>query len=184
MLQASVLFILLLMTAPLAAQSIDPALSTHLDESSSAFIIAVLDPECPISQKYTRTLNDLASAYEKRGVTVWGIVSVRNIRQVEIDSFSVHYQLQFRCLPDAKLNVAASLEASVTPEVFLLDKDHNVVYSGAIDDWFFDLGRSKRKPTTHFLADAIENYLRGEPLKIKWTEPVGCRISYQKPRPE
>lgn len=155
-----------------------PTLKKMLDQTADVHAVTFLDPECPISQKYTKTLNDLAERHGAR-VKFYGFIPVQGISEQEISNFREYYQIRFHCVRDVKLQVAKNLKATVTPEVFLLDNNLNVVYSGAIDDWYFDFGKARAQPTQHFLADAIEKHLSSKPITVLKTAPVGCSIGYR-----
>src|SRR5688500_13089759 len=135
----------LIVSFPLTAQNLRPEFRARLDDKARLHVLTFLDPECPVSQKYTNTLNRLAEKYEGQTIRFYVIISVQGTNKIQIDSFMLDYRIRFNCFADNRLEAARSLNATLTPEVFLLDKNYVVIYSGAIDDWFFDLGRSKRK---------------------------------------
>ena len=162
------------------AQSAYPQLKNVCQHEAQLHVIVFLDPECPISQKYTHTLNELISAYHDKNIRFYGIISVQRVQSAEISEFVNTYGLKLTCVNDSALTVAAALRASVTPEVFLLAKDLDIIYSGAIDDWYYDLGKSSRKARTPYLRQAINAYLNDKPIQRKRTEPIGCKISYTK----
>lgn len=149
-----------------------------LDRDAMVHVVVFLDPECPISQKYTATLRAMAGKYSRHGVAFYGSMSVRGINGDEIREFEQYYRPGIKCYADAELRVASSLTASVTPEAFVLDQDMQVLYSGAIDDWYYDLGKARRNPNRHFLSDAINAVLAGEKPRVARTEAVGCQISF------
>lgn len=138
-----------------------------------------LDPECPISQKYTRSIQQIAEQFDAEDVEFYVIISVKGIKRKGIKAFKRYYQFPINCFPDPKLEIARALGATVTPEVFLFNATLETVYSGAIDDWYYDLGKARREPTAHFLIDAINSVLRNEPVAVARTEAVGCQISYR-----
>jgi hypothetical protein len=69
------------------------------------------------------------------------------------------------------------LQATVTPQVVLIDSVGNLVYKGAIDDWIVGLGKKKEKITMHYAADAIKQYLQLMPVTVKSTKAYGCKIN-------
>ena len=68
------------------------------------------------------------------------------------------------------------LDAKVTPECFLLDKDLKIIYQGLIDDWIKELGRKGQQINNSYLDDAIINYLNRDSVKIIKTTAIGCII--------
>jgi hypothetical protein len=70
----------------------------------------------------------------------------------------------------------AEVGATVTPEAAVFDGNWNIVYRGRINDQFEDFGKSREKPTTHDLRDAIEATLTGRKIAEPNTKAVGCYI--------
>lgn len=143
------------------------------DKTMSAIVF--LGTDCPISRQYTRTLSNLSRRYpEVRFVglfTKWS--KTKNIRQ-----FCSTYRLPFEVYKDHKHQLAKKLGAMVMPEVFLLAPNGEVLYSGAIDNWFFALGKHREEATEHYLEAAIQAALQHQPAPIRRTEPVGCVLEY------
>ncbi|HZL88869.1 MAG TPA: thioredoxin family protein [Pirellulaceae bacterium] len=78
---------------------------------------------------------------------------------------------------DEKSSLANALGARRTPEFFVLDKDRNVVYMGAIDD-SPDGQNVKQK----YVSDAVAAVLAGKTPAVQETPPVGCLIRFAKER--
>lgn len=64
--------------------------------------------------------------------------------------------------------------AEVTPVVFVLDKSRTIRYQGAIDDNINEESKAK----DHYLRDAIDAVLKGEPVRVTETKATGCPINY------
>jgi len=79
-------------------------------------------------------------------------------------------------LDDKKHVITNQYGATITPEAILIDKNQQVIYQGAIDNWFFELGRNRLEVTEHYLIDAIEASMKGQMPSIKRTEAIGCFI--------
>ena len=73
---------------------------------------------------------------------------------------------------DQKSVLADAFGANRTPEVFLFNKEENLVYHGAIDDNPKDAKNVKR---TH-LKEAISEMLNGKEVAVKTSKSVGCGI--------
>jgi thioredoxin-related protein len=73
---------------------------------------------------------------------------------------------------DENSKIADAFGATVTPEVFLFDKDSKLVYRGAIDN----SPKDGAKATEPFLANAINALLKGEAVKVTTSKGVGCSI--------
>ncbi|MFT5311332.1 MAG: hypothetical protein ACI8VL_002248, partial [Bacteroidia bacterium] len=72
--------------------------------------------------------------------------------------------------------LAQNLGATVTPEVFVLNSESEIIYSGKIDNWVNDLGKKKLEVSEHYLEDALTAFIKGKPINQKETTPIGCLI--------
>lgn len=63
-----------------------------------------------------------------------------------------------------------------TPHVFVIDKDGNVAYEGAMDDHpdpFHDPTKAR-----NYVREAVDDLLAGKPLEVTQTKPYGCAVHY------
>jgi len=70
--------------------------------------------------------------------------------------------------------VARAWDASVTPDVFVLDRAGRLAYRGAPDG---DDGDPSLAAA--WLRDALDAVLAGEPVAQPQTRPVGCTIKWR-----
>jgi hypothetical protein len=64
----------------------------------------------------------------------------------------------------------------VTPEAAIFGRDRQLLYHGRIDDQYVELGRARRRPTTHDLESALEAVLAGRKVAPAGPPAVGCSI--------
>ncbi|MFM9946711.1 MAG: redoxin domain-containing protein [Saprospiraceae bacterium] len=141
------------------------------DDKPAVFIF--LSTDCPICQKYSKTLRELASSYPS--VKFVGVMTKWE-KPDAIRQFIREYELPFPVLQDKRHRFLVQLQANVTPEVFFFNESMELLYSGAIDNWFFALGKHRPASTENYLIEAIEAWSRGEAPKISRTTPIGCVI--------
>jgi redoxin len=79
----------------------------------------------------------------------------------------------FPFLYDESQEIAESYGASRTPEVFLFDAEHRLVYHGTPDSDHRDPGGAEP-----YLRDALEAVLAGETPEVQDVPPVGCTIKW------
>ncbi|WKN45020.1 redoxin domain-containing protein [Tunicatimonas pelagia] len=151
-------------------------LTPHQIRSQAATVVLFMDPECPVTQKYGATLRKLQQEWQDKDVTVVAVYPVVGIDHETIAEFAQDYRYNFTHLPDPQQKLAKQLQANTTPEAFLLDSLGQVRYRGAIDNWFYELGRYRRVVTEHYVADALTAYLQGNPISVSKTEAIGCLI--------
>ncbi len=135
-----------------------------------------LSPECPLCQNYSLVLNDLQEKF-KTDLDILGIFPGKAYAPEALPGFRDKYRIRFLLLTDTSFGLVRRLSARVTPEVFLMDKEGEILYRGAIDNWATALGRHRNKATEHYLEEAIGGYLRKSPILVKETRPVGCYIN-------
>ncbi len=135
-----------------------------------------LGTECPFSQNYTHTLNQLYAKYGSSGLEFIGYFPEKSDNHQEIKAFAEYYQIEFDLQTDHQRQMTRKLKATVTPEVFLIS-NQGVLYSGKIDNWAVDLGKRRKVITEHYLEDAMTAVIAGKPVPVTRTDPVGCFIS-------
>jgi len=83
--------------------------------------------------------------------------------------------MPYAYLHDATQEIARAYGAKRTPEFFLFNAQHNLVYQGRMDD-------SPRNPndvSSTELADAIGAMLGGQPPAMDYTESIGCSVKWK-----
>ncbi|MGH1362954.1 MAG: redoxin domain-containing protein [Calditrichia bacterium] len=108
------------------------SLSDYSDKN--AVVLIFLSTRCPVSNAYNERIVALANDYAAKGVAFIGINSNRNEKMPGIKKHATKNGFTFPVLQDVGNKVADSFDASVTPEVVLLDKSQTIQYHGRIDD--------------------------------------------------
>lgn len=145
-------------------------------DDKSLFLFVFLSPECPLCQNYTKTLNELQQKYDHQ-INLYGIIAGNAYSIDDVHAFEKKYQTTFKIFIDTKQKLTHYLQASVTPQAILLDKNKRLIYTGAIDDWVQPQNKKKLLVTQHYLQDAIEQSLQSVEVKIKKTKAYGCKIN-------
>lgn len=145
------------------------------DKTYTAYVFMGL--ECPISQKYIPTLNEMANG--QSDLSLIGVFSGA-VSDQEIAAFKAQFGVGFELVTDVHYTLADTYKASVTPEVFLVDASGELQYSGAIDNWFVSLGRNRLKPNEFYLLDALAALREGRKVDLNRTLPIGCFLERNK----
>lgn len=138
-------------------------------------VLVFLGTDCPISQDYIGILNKINSQFAAEG-SIRGIVPEK-IDRSEFKQFQKEYQVGFSLELDKNLDLVHKYSITVTPEVVLLDPTGEIRYRGAIDNWYYELGKHRQNVTETYLISAIESFIDGKNIDIKETEPIGCILS-------
>ena len=146
----------------------------YLKKKACVFIF--ISAGCPIFQQYIPKVNALFSNYKSAGIEFVGVFPGAPTDSLERNLFGLNYDVQFPLVSDVDFNFAKKLNATVTPEVVLIDSTMNVLYQGRIDNWFERLGSKRPVTTKNNLKEAMDAYLIGQEYSIRKTKPVGCYI--------
>jgi len=150
----------------------------HISSPQGPFqLIIFMAVDCPITQKYMGTIKDVAKRYSAQQISVTGYFPA-GISKKGANDFRQEYQVpeMIRFVDDKKHLMMKKFGATITPEAVLVDKNQHVIYQGAIDNWFFELGRYRLEITEHYLIEAIEASLQGKEPSVKKTDAIGCFI--------
>ncbi len=80
-------------------------------------------------------------------------------------------------LQDISGKVGKLYSAKSTPQMFVLDKNHKVVYAGAIDS----IRSAKTKDiskATNYVKQALNEVMNGQKVSVDFTPSYGCSVKY------
>ena len=152
-----------------------------LDSYADADVLVLVQScnHCPYVQAWDQRLNAVARDYADRGVRVVAINSNDAASHPE-DSFEEMQKraaaqgFVFDYLYDEPQAVATELASERTPEVFLFDRNRQLVYHGAIDD-----SRDEDSVSQHYLRDALDAVLSSQEPAVSETAAVGCTVKWR-----
>lgn len=140
-------------------------------------VIFFLDPECPVSNAYMREIKSICSDYSKKGIAFEAVFPVPTVKRADIKQFLSRYQATIPGYLDPGLKKVKQYQATAMPEAVLVNAKGEVLYRGAIDNWYYALGKNRAKATELYLRNAIEAVLNGEIVLKSRTEAIGCLIN-------
>ncbi len=142
-------------------------------------VVVFINPECPITQKYTRTLNELSDSLNESTLFV-GVIPGKLFNGRKITDFRKEFAFKIPIIKDEQYAITKTLSATVYPEVVLLNQKSEKLYSGKIDNWYESVGNYRAEPTEFYLKEAIKEYLHNGTVSTKSTKAVGCFINYER----
>lgn len=140
-------------------------------KKSKAIVLMFVATQCPISNAYNERMAALYEDYTTKGVAFVGINSNKQESVDEIKGHAEEHGFGFTILKDWNNVIADKLEASVTPEIYVLNSNFEVLYHGRIDD-----SRQENKVTSKDLRVALDNVLSGKTVTVSTTKAFGCTI--------
>lgn len=137
-----------------------------------------ISTSCPISQQYTKEIIRLKEQFRDQGVNIVTIFPNDGKKSIKkkIKDFNTTYGLSIPFIDDKRAKLTKKFNATVTPEAFLISSIGNILYHGAIDNWYYQLGKNRINITAHYLEDAIIEALQGKSITTPYAEPIGCFI--------
>ncbi|MBK7085642.1 MAG: redoxin domain-containing protein [Flavobacteriales bacterium] len=143
-----------------------------------ATVLVTLDPECPFCQMYLPLLDSLVALPAYGAVRIVGVFASPYIPRDSAAKFMRASPAAFDGIMDPEFVLCKALGARVTPEVFVLDAEGELVYQGAIDDRALRAGKKRIQATRHYLSDALDAVLRGDRPAEREVAAVGCILEY------
>jgi hypothetical protein len=139
-------------------------------------VVAFMSTQCPISNSYVPTLNQIFTRHRDQSVEFYGVISDPSVTRAEALAHSREYAVEFPVLFDGSGELRLALRPTHTPQVVVLGRSGKQVYSGAIDDRFVKLGQRKPIANKRYLSDAVTATLFGRPVAVPKTKPIGCLL--------
>ncbi|OGC07516.1 hypothetical protein A2V82_08940 [candidate division KSB1 bacterium RBG_16_48_16] len=140
-------------------------------KEAKAIVLMFIATRCPVSNAYNERMAALYEDYTQKGVAFVGINSNKTESVDEVKKHAAENGLLFPILKDENNVIADKLEASVTPEIYVLDTNFNVLYHGSIDD-----SRRPDQVKSNSLKKALDEILASEQVSEKETKAFGCTI--------
>lgn len=152
---------------------------TKATDEGKGLVIIFTCNHCPYARAYVSRIREISEKYTTEGIHFFAINSNDASRYPD-DSFenmkpmAEHLGLKGKYLYDETQEVASQYTAQRTPEVFVFNSEHKLVYHGAIDDnWEYP-----EAVTQNYLIDVLENILNGTAPETSETQAVGCSIKW------
>jgi len=151
------------------------------DFAGSPLLVMFMCNHCPFVKHVAPELAQLARDYQPRGIAIVGINSndaathpedspERMVHEAEERGYTFPY------LYDEDQSVAKAYHAACTPDFFLYDKNHRLVYRGQLDS---SRPGNGIPVTGADLRAALDALLANQPLPQKQIPSIGCNIKWQ-----
>ena len=140
-------------------------------KAAKAIVVMFIATECPVSNDYNSRMEKLYNDYKEKGIAFLGINSNKAESVERIKEHAAEKGLTFTILKDEQNIIADKFEASVTPEVYVLNKNFELLYHGRIDN-----ARNESEVVSKDLEKALNEILSGKEVSKKETKAFGCSI--------
>jgi peroxiredoxin len=150
-------------------------------KGSAGLLVVFMCNHCPFVIHLADALAAFGVEYQEKGLAVVGI-SANDAEKYPADShdkMALEAEARgytFPYLYDESQDVAKAYRAACTPDFFLFDKGHKLVYRGQFDSSRPDSGV---KPTGDDLRAACDAVLAGKKPSEKQLPSIGCNIKWK-----
>ncbi len=141
-----------------------------------ATVLIFYSTECPISNSYSPTFDELMGQFAGKPLKWIGICMDPDLSDVEVRTHARDFKLKLRIARDRRGAFARKIGATMTPEAFVLDSRGKVRYHGRIDDQYVARRVRNATPGGSELKDAIAAVLAGKAVAMPHVAAVGCPI--------
>ena len=151
------------------------------DYAGKIVVLEWVNPQCPfVAYHYrddVRTMPRLAEKYKDKGVVWLAVDTTYNWTAEKSKVFHDEHKLPYPILDDSKGDVGHAYQAKSTPDMFIIDPQGLIVYSGAIDN--APLGKlPKDAAAVNYVQKALDELLAGKPITTPQTKSYGCSVKY------
>lgn len=142
-----------------------------IQTSGKITAVLIVSTNCPVSNDYNERMKALYRDYSGRGVSLVFLNANANEPAAEVARHAQAAGFTFPVFKDLNNAEADRFHAEFTPHVFIVGRDSQVIYRGAIDD-----SRSAARIGKNHLRDALDAAMAGKALPAAETKAFGCTI--------
>ena len=169
-------------TAPdFSLPNVDGTSVSLSDFSGRPLIVVFMCNHCPFVIHLREALATFAREYREKGIAIVGISSndINTHPQDGPDKMKLEAEqagYTFPYLYDETQEAAKAYHAACTPDFFLFDSGHKLVYRGQFDD---SRPQSGIPVTGAHLRAACDSVLAGAPIPEQQKPSIGCNIKWK-----
>ncbi|HEY1802374.1 MAG TPA: thioredoxin family protein [Terriglobales bacterium] len=153
-------------------------------KNAPALLVAFICNHCPFVKHIRKEFAAFAKEYQARGVGVVAISSNDAENYPEDGPAKMADEIKqagytFPYLYDESQEVAKAYGAACTPDFYLFDRNHRLVYRGQFDD---SRPGNARPVTGADMRSAVDAVLAGQAVRADQKPSVGCNIKWKRPK--
>ena len=152
------------------------------DYKGRIVVIEWINPECPYVRHcyQTKAMQGAYQAVKQLDKSVaWLAINTTPGTTPQANTlWSTTYGLKYPILLDKRGKVGRLYDARRTPQMFVIDTDGVIRYTGAIDD--NNLLNKRPDDITNYVVNAVKQLVEEETVTPDSTKPYGCTIKYSR----
>lgn len=140
-------------------------------------VLEWINPDCPYVQRHYRaeTMRGLVDAFDGERVAWLAIDSSHFVTPEASESWRAEHGLPYPILQDASGDIGRRYQARTTPNMYVIDAQGVLRYTGAIDDD----PRGRNDSPRNYVREVVDALLAGTEPPLSQTEPYGCTVKYE-----
>ena len=161
--------------------NVDGALVARSQLAGKPLLVIFMCNHCPFVVHIRSALQKFAAEYQSKGLAIVGISSndagaypQDGPDKMKEEARTAGYTFPY--LFDATQEVAIAFKAACTPDLFLFDADHSLVYRGQFDSSRPGNGHPVTGADLRVACDAV---LGGQPVATEQRPSIGCNIKWR-----
>ena len=149
----------------------------YYSSDMKAVVVMVHGNGCPIVRQALPVLREIREQYQAQGVEFLLLNSNLQDKTDAVAAEAKEFNVDFPIMLDSAQLVGEALGVVRTSEVFVIDpKGWKLAYRGPMDD---RLSYEKQRPASkHYLTDALDSVIAGQPVKVAKADGVGCLVNF------
>ena len=148
------------------------------EDSTVAIALIFVSTDCPVANAFQPALRKICETYKDQGVRCFMIHSSSKTVESKVVSHIKDYGITMPVVLDSDQSIGQLVDAKVTPEAIVVDRTGQVRYRGLINNLYAGYGKKRQEATEHYLTDALDALIDGDPVRNAITKPIGCFIHY------
>lgn len=132
--------------------------------------------DCPVSNRYAPAIRRICAEYEPAGAQCTLVYTDAGLPENDIRRHAAEFRLDLPVVLDPERVLVARAGATTTPQAAVFGEDGALAYSGRIDDFHAELGRTRHAATEHDLRNALDDLVAGRAVRKPRADPLGCYI--------
>ncbi|MBI2981020.1 MAG: thioredoxin family protein [Deltaproteobacteria bacterium] len=155
--------------------------SYSLDSFKDKKILVVIFScnHCPYVQAYEDRMIAAQKDYADKGVRLVALCAndAREYPEDNLENMKTRARekrYNFPYLRDETQQVARAYDAACTPEFYAFDQERRLRFHGRLDDNH----ENPKKATRHYLREALDDLVAGQPVRTPESHPIGCSIKW------
>jgi peroxiredoxin len=154
------------------------------DYKGKLVVLESYNLDCPFCANHFKTgaMQEMQADYAAKGV-IWLMVNSVNPKhpsyrtpEAAKKDWSAEKMKATALLDDSSGSIGKAYGMKTTPHMFVIDKDGNLAYEGAIDDKAASDGDPRK--ARNYVREALDNLLAGKKVQLTQTKPYGCGVKY------